>query len=384
MYNRIYRFVTSSAIAVLLVLLFGCSKSDDVAPENTRTVMVYMAANNNLASDAVDNLNQMEEAYRDIDGKLLVYARIFGSKPTLYEIVHDEGPEIKSKVLKTYSEHNSSDPRIMHAVFLDMKNLAPSKSYGAILWSHATNWYPAEKYKPQTRSFGDDNFSSMDVQKLKDALPTDLDFLIFDACSMASVEVLYELKDVAPYILASPTEVLAVGMPYHQVATHLFASDVRKGLIEVAKAYYAYYQAKSGLEQSATFSLIDTQKLPAVAHATSNLLKKQQDEIAGVKRAGVQRMDLDPTTLVIAFDMWDMFEKNFTKSAQLDTLRKSIDEAVVFKKSTEKFLGRPLREFSGLSSYLPVEHEAEVAAFYKSLSWAKVSGYDKLFYWEDR
>lgn len=383
MYNRIYRSIISSAAAVLLIFLFGCSKSDDVIPENERTVMVYMAANNNLASDAVDNINQMEEAYQDIDGKLLVYARIFGSKPTLYEIVHDQSPEIKSKVLKTYSEHNSSDPLIMRMVFADLKNLAPSESYGAILWSHATNWFPADSYRPKTRSFGDDNFNSMDVQDLQYALPHDLDFLVFDACSMASVEVLYELKDVCPYILASPTEVLAVGMPYDQVGKHLFDSDVRIGLMNVAKAYHDYYQSKMGSLQSATFSLIDTHRLQDVAKASKTLLEHEQERLGGMSRQGVQRMDLDPTTPVIAFDMLDMFEKNFDGSAPLNALKEAIADAVIFKTNTAAFLGQPIRKFSGLSSYLPVEQETEVASFYKTLSWTKVSGYDKLFYWEE-
>jgi hypothetical protein len=46
-----------------------------------RTVMVYMAANNSLASDTYTNLNQMEEGFTGIDGKLIVYARIFGQEP---------------------------------------------------------------------------------------------------------------------------------------------------------------------------------------------------------------------------------------------------------------------------------------------------------------
>lgn len=357
----------------------SCSKSEGPQPELGRTVMVYMAANNNLAADAIANLNQMEEAIRDIDGKLLVYARIFGSSPKLYEIVYDNSPEIKSKVLKTYNEHDSSDPQIMRMVFDDLKRFAPSTSYGAILWSHATNWFPSKLLMPKTRSFGDDNFSSMDVQELKYALPKQLDFLIFDACSMASVEVLYELKEVSPYILASPTEVLAVGMPYNQVAKYLFRKDVKEGLVEVAKSYHKYYDSKSGLAQSATFSLIDTRKLPAVANATQRLLDKNAADIPMMTREGVQRMDLDPTTPVIAFDMLDMFQHNFRPSHELTDLSTAIGEAVVFKTNTTHFLGKPIVKFSGLSSYFPSRDEEYVFAFYQTLSWTQEAGYGAFF-----
>ena len=50
---------------------------------------------------------------------------------------------LKVKVLKKYGDHNSSDPAVMKMIFEDMKSLAPTNSYGAILWSHATNWVPA-------------------------------------------------------------------------------------------------------------------------------------------------------------------------------------------------------------------------------------------------
>ncbi|QQT25743.1 clostripain-related cysteine peptidase [Sphingobacterium spiritivorum] len=369
-------------ISTTLFFATGCAKDDkDTAiPVSARTVMVYMAANNSLSSDAYKNLNQMEEGFTGTDGKLVVYARIFGQQPKLYEIVYDTSPEIKSKVLKTYNDHDSSDPDIMKMIFADMKNLAPSHSYGAILWSHATNWAPANAGKISVRSFGDDNYSKMDVQVLKSALPSELDFLIFDACSMASVEVLYELRDVAPYILASPTEVLSVGMPYHQINSLLYETDVKKGLSAIAKAYIAYYEQKSGLEQSATFSLVDTRAMAGLARETQLLLSQNPEVIPTINRNMVQRLDLDPATPVKAYDFLDMFEKHF-QPEKLQGLKTAIEKTVVYKAHTANFLGKPILAFSGLSGYIPAKEEASLAPFYQTLSWSKDAGYDKLFWW---
>lgn len=365
---------------IILFFATSCAKHDDdaAAPIAARTVMVYMAANNSLSSDAYKNLNQMEEGFKEIDGKLLVYARLFGQQPKIYEIMYDTSPEIKSKVLKTYSDHDSSDPEIMKMIFSDMKNLSKSHSYGAILWSHATNWAPANLGQLSTRSFGDDNFSRMDVQQLKTALPQGLDFLIFDACSMASVEVLYELRDVAPYILASPTEVLSVGMPYHLINRFLYHTDVKSGLTAVAKNYISYYQQQSGLAQSATFSLVDTKQLPALAQATKNVLSQNPQVIPTINRNNVQRLDLDPSTPVKAYDFGDMLAKHFQPD-QLKTLQKAINNAVVFKANTPSFLGKPITTFSGLSSYLPVKEESKLFPFYQTLDWYSEAGYDRLF-----
>src|SRR5690606_36101021 len=88
---------------ILLVTVVSCKKDQDKGSEETsRTVMVYMAANNSLAQDAYRNINQMEEGFRGVKGNLIVYARIFGQRPKLYQIVNDETPEIRSKVVKTY------------------------------------------------------------------------------------------------------------------------------------------------------------------------------------------------------------------------------------------------------------------------------------------
>jgi hypothetical protein len=365
----------------LTALLFWSCAKDESRPIASRTVMVYMAANNNLASDAYTNLNQMEESFKGIDGKLVVYARIFGQAPKLYEVVEDNGPEIRSKVLKTYSDHNSSDPAVMKMVFEDMKLLAQASSYGAILWSHATNWAPAESYaKPRTRSFGDDNFESMDVQVLKTALPTGLDFLIFDACSMASVEVLYELRGVTPYILASPTEVLSVGMPYHQISTHLFDKDVKRGLSAVAKAYVAYYETKTGLEKSASFSLVATGPLVKVAQETKRLLSNNSSLIPKIDRRKIQRLDMDPASITPAFDFVDMLEQNFP-ATELHALKQTIAEAVVFKANTSYFLGTPITAFSGLSCYIPVKPEYHLRPFYETLEWSRDAEFHRMF-WE--
>ncbi|ERJ58028.1 hypothetical protein M472_04550 [Sphingobacterium paucimobilis HER1398] len=369
----VYTFILTT------LLLWSCAK-DEPIPTNYRTVMVYMAANNDLASDAYVNLNQMEESFRGNEGKLIVYARIFGQAPKLYEVVADNTPDIRSKVLKTYGDHNSSDPTVMKMIFDDMKRLAPAESYGAILWSHATNWASASAYAaPRTRSFGDDNRESMDVQDLKTALPQGLDFLIFDACSMASVEVLYELRQVTPYILASPTEVLSVGMPYHHISTFLFERDVKQGLMSVAKAYVDYYETKEGLERSATFSLVATESLAKVAQETKRLLVDNSGMIPQIDRQKIQRLDMDPFSITPAFDFVDMLEKSFPDN-ELIELKQAIGEAVIFKASTSHFLGTPITAFSGLSCYVPVQREYNLLPFYETLQWSRDAEFHRMFW----
>lgn len=358
-----------------VLFLLSCSKKE---PEIRfrKTVIVYMSANNNLASNAFANINQMEEGFQGIDGKLIVYARIFGQEPAIYEISYDKGPQITSRKVKKYNDHDASDPRIMKMVFDDIKTLYPSESYAAILWSHATGWVPGSAVQ-RLKSFGNDQESKMDIQDLVTALPANLEYLIFDACSMASVEVLYELRNKAQYILAAPTEVLSVGLPYAQVEKHLF-EPATTGLPKIAQGYYDHYMAKSGNEQSATFSLIKTSELEQLAQTTNFFLQQHSFVFPDYRRNEVQRLDFDPASPLAGFDFMDFFSKNFNNISLIE-LQKALSKAVIFKVNTPFFLGKPINSFSGLSCYIPSPENEWAHPFYRTLGWYRAGGFEKIF-----
>lgn len=361
---------------LLAALFFSCGK-DDVQRVSNKTVMVYISANNSLASNAFANINQMEAGFTGIDGKLIVYAKIFGQQPCLYEIVYDNGPEIISKKIKIYADHDASDPAIMKMVFADMERLYPAQNYGAILWSHATNWLP-KTATVALRSFGDDGGSKMDVQSLKTALPGNLQYLIFDACSMASVEVLYELKDKADYILASPTEVLSVGLPYNLINKHLFNNDAQAGLQQIGEAYHNYYMAQNGNMQSATYSLVKTSELENLAQATKALLQNHSFIYPDFKRSEVQRLDFDANSLTAGFDFIDFLNKNFSPIL-VKNIEDASRKAVIYKINTPNFLGKPIHHFSGLSCYIPHAANEWAHTFYRSLGWYQAAGFNTFF-----
>lgn len=379
-YRNKSRLVKPIASVLLLSVLLSCKKEKPEPEAVDRTVMVYMAANNSLAHVALANINQMEEGFQGIAGNLVVYARIFGQPPRLYRIRHDTHPEIRSEIVKTYPDHDSSDPAVMKMIFDDMQQLFPARSYGAILWSHATNWYPPNA-APSTRSFGDDAGNELDIKQLPKSLPQHLDFLIFDACSMASVEVLYELRDTAPYILASPTEVLSVGMPYNLIVKDLFHSHVRDGLIRVAQQCYGYYQRQAGPYQSATYTVVETASLTDLGQTTAQVLAGDGADFSVINRNSLQRMDFDPKTPVAAVDFLDFFDQYFSVAAY-QRMRDATAAVVVYKISTERYLQQPIHTFSGLSCYVPEPRESLVHPYYLDLQWAKNAAFHQLFWWQ--
>ena len=365
-------------ISIMVLLIAGCKKDDSPSLSSARTVMVYMAANNSLNGDAYTNINQMERAFQGINGKLLVYARLKNTEPKIYEIQYDTGNDIRSRVLKCYGEHNSSDPEVMAGVIADMQQLAASRSYGLVLWSHATSWHPDPRIR--LKSFGDDGGETMDIKALKTALPDNLDFLLFDACSMASVEVLYELRDKARYIIASPAEVISVGMPYDEMLHDLYDTDLKSGLITSAKAYYDHYNGLSDAYQSATVSVIDNAKLDKLAGTVGTFLSTEAQHWSVLKRDEVQRLDFAPDSPTAGFDLIDFYQQNFP-DADIGAIEVALQDAVLYTAHTPNFNGQEIRAYSGLSMYIPHPDNAWVHPYYKGLDWYTASQAVYIFNW---
>jgi hypothetical protein len=88
-------------IAIIILLFASCNK--DEVPE--RTVIVYMAADNDLWDVVYVDLNEMKQGYRETGVNLVVLMDVADETPRLLKITEDGEQEIK-----TYQEFDSADP----------------------------------------------------------------------------------------------------------------------------------------------------------------------------------------------------------------------------------------------------------------------------------
>ena len=92
----------------------------------------------------------------------------------------------------------------------------------------------------------------MDIRELAERLrPFHYDFLVFDACFMSSIEVLYEMRNSFDYIISSPTEVLATGFPYKEILPELLSNSPNYS--EIVEKYIAQYNEKKGVLKSSVY-----------------------------------------------------------------------------------------------------------------------------------
>jgi hypothetical protein len=338
-------------------------------------VLVYMEANNDLRYDALNSINQMEKGAGGIDGVLLVYIKTESTTSYLLRIKQDaDGNRIVSDTVKVYNNSLPSDAQFLHQVIDYAQKEYPAETYGLVLWSHATSWAPAND-KVKVQSFGQDSGKEMDVIDLRNALPDNLEFIVFDACSMGAVEVLYEFKDKAKYIIASPAETLAESFPYSVITPLLFQGSEK--LADIAKAYFNYYNAYTDNRRSATVALVKTSELPALATEMKALIagKKQYGDL--LTNSGVQRLDYTSGFPVPGYDFGDFLAHNFA-SSDLEKIKIQLNKTLLYKAATPEFLGVPIKSFSGLTCYIPYLGDSKLA-YYKKLGWYTAGGLKPLF-----
>lgn len=282
--NTMIRFIYRILPIVFLVVLASCD-SDEPKPEPQpmvagRTILVYQVANNNLGTsnyneDDIEEMCQGANAGKiGKNGRLLVYNAGPYANPMLLEIKQNA-----VDTLLIYDRNNLSvSSTRMLQVIKDTKSIAPADDYGIVLWSHGDGWFQdgiEDVYDEKSRTFGyEGSTKKMNITTLANVLDgQNFSFVYFDCCYMASIETVYQLRGVTPYIVGSATELHVCGMPYHLNLEPLFA-DGEADLITAARNTYEYYDAQVGENRTNTMAVIKTSALDKLASATRAVYEK--------------------------------------------------------------------------------------------------------------
>lgn len=391
-------------LVILLFVAFSCNKDsfddaseyDDDVVDKTQSVLVYMASNNNLYSYSLKNIDSLvrnynEDHYRT--GNMVVYQRGIGDSPKLMVIDNDTS----ATVVKTYDEHNAADTLVLRQVIDDFKTLFPADNYGCILWSHGTAWLPQtftnyatksssqssyslgdkgesienhpyydqirqQSWSYSTKAFAEEDDTWIEIDELARALEdSEFNFIMFDACYMMSIEVAYELRNKASWMLGAPTEVISNGFDYSTMAYNFFLDiPINERLIKVADDMVDKYS-------EATVSLVNLDKMSSFAQKYSAILDSIPDILSAASPYSVQRYDRFSDHVL--FDMSDyIYTIAPDYGAEMDSL---LDDIVEYKRATDTFLYISLAKYCGVSSYIPFENYTSVTPFYKELSWWK-------------
>lgn len=387
---------------ILLTTVFTACQKDDVielfsAKETVnRTVLVYMIADNSLNGNVSGNLQGMKDGLRNANdiGHLVIYLDQLGKKPVLFKLTKRSDGSIVEDTIKKYPEQNSVDVTVMKQVLTDAYNAYPAYNYGLVLWSHGYDWVPATRsVKISTRWFGQDKEDAtgrtnnfMDITDLSEALSAapHLDFILFDACLMSSVEVAYQLRNKTDYLIASPTEVVDLGFPYNKIIAPMFSPQ--KDYKEIAVQYYNFYNEMKGEYRSATIALTKCSEMDKLAAETRLIIAAHLPELSALDLASIQRYNryLDGDYRDFSYDFASVIKQMATPN-EWARFKAQLDNAVLYKASTAFFIDLYIdsNQFSGLGMYVPQTNKNGLDyrswnTFYYNLDWCTAVGLNKL------
>lgn len=378
-------------LLLAVVALAGCTKDKEPHyPHSSRVVLVYMAGDNSLGGYTQENLDAMARgmASAPAAGRTIAYVDTPGERPRLVEVTASG-----VSTLHTWpGPHNSASVATMREVICRVRTMAPADRYGLVLWSHGLAWMPSwatgyltrSKARmgepwPATKWFGQDTGESpagyLDTEQLAQAIPSGVfDWILFDACFMASAETLYALRDKAARIVCSPAEVIADGFPYTKIISELLRSE--PDLRAVCEGYYRHYADDVRPSyRSATVSMVETPELEALAAATASVLAAALAADPGVLAdMDLNRLQpLDRYRRHFLFDMGSVVglleTRGLVPAPVAGAWRAQLARTVSYEAHTPTMLGLTLDECCGLSMYVPVSAYADLNEYYRTLGW---------------
>jgi len=145
-----------SILPFLLLAVLSCKKTDEEKnSDGDKMVLVYLAANNDLRDKAVRSVEQLRRGASGLNGNLLAYVKTASEHSHLLKIRQTDNVHPVWDTLRTYRDENAADPGFFSTVVRDARTFSPARSYGLVLWSHATSWAPPAP-RVGTFSFGRD------------------------------------------------------------------------------------------------------------------------------------------------------------------------------------------------------------------------------------
>ena len=363
----------------------------------SRRVMVMISAGyNSLSGYLSEDLKDLESGYipegtyfnSDV---LLVLARLpksagdyaSPSAPVLYRLWANRSGEVQRDTIQVWGGDTQLCTReTIHEALSTTQKKYPAQSYGVVFSSHGSGWLPPgyytdpSKFEPSSgslwslRSIGQDKTptggTEMSLEDFADAIPMHLDYCLIDACLSGCVEVAHALKGKADIVGFSPTEVLADGFDYKNITTHLFARPLDP--VEVCREYFAYYNAQSGSNRSATITAVDTRKMDALEAVCKELFEAYRPILKTMSGGNVQgyfRYDRH-----YFYDLRDILVQAGISEQEKARLDAALSQFIVYQAATDYFLSIPLKRVCGLSMYLPSMGSTYLNKYYKeNISW---------------
>ncbi|MHC2998322.1 hypothetical protein OB08_03515 [Microbacterium sp. HJ5] len=364
-------FIAIMAIVALVVYDVDGDGDGDAEAEASWTFMVYMMGDTNLEPYALDDLAEMASV--GSSDELNVVAMVDRSPDysadgvlnlddwedtKLLEVQEDELVEVAD-----LGERNTGDPETLASFVETGLTAYPAEHYAVLLWDHGGGWIGMGADETDGEDgLALDEISTGIEQGMAAAGVDKLDLIGFDACLMATYEVVSTLAPYADYMVASEEVEPGHGWNYGELA--VIEEDPETDAPALATAMLEGYTEEAeaeGTDSDITLGLPDLAAVGDLQAAMADVAQAYIDdpgaytpEIASAQQNVLEfGRDPDPAYSTYQIDLGGFLD-NLVQSGDSElaghasTALEALDTVVV-----DHVSGPATSESTGLSIYFP-------------------------------
>ena len=402
-------------IIPLLVFSFifsGCQIIPPVPEEAKWTVMVYLAAGNNLETVGIQDINEMEIIGSTKDVNIVVQMdRIpldvlndFGlghlddssnnnwTGTRRYYITQDMNSEIISSKLKMdLGQKDMGDPETLKDFAQWAIQNYPAQRYMLVLWNHGGGFRSPETSRDICWDWNFGLDSRITMPQLEDALSfisgqlgKEIDIIGMDACYMGMIEVAYQVKDYAQIMVASEASVPGDGWQYDAVMESLVTNPNQNANQFASEIVDSYYHQYSGTGSNVTLSAIDLSQIDNLADQISGLAQAVINDSSVPKENYRDTRDSSQYYTGVGFEYIDLkhlvnqlpsYTSNYSVLNYADQINQSMELGNVIIENTQ--IGNSVKNSYGLTIYWPYYIYSD---YYDNTNFAQDKLWDEMLY----
>jgi len=383
------------------------------------TFMVYMAGDNNLDPDGVQDLKEMKKVGSTNNVNVIAqFDRATGHAAKRYYL--RKGGKLTADAVATLGKINTGDPKnLTDFIQWGVKNY-PAERYALVLWNHGQGWddtdiYADERHRRLRRlasgrirhalfhtpvrralkqAIGDsearailldddakdflDNIEMKKVlAKTMKLLKRKLDILGMDACLMSMAEVGYQIHETAAFTVGSEQTEPLEGWPYDTILAELVknpAMSTQDLSTLIVKKYMASYS-----RDAVTQSACDLSKADALATAVTglgNTLTAKLSDFTTRQRILTARTQVQTYDVADNIDLVDFCSllAQATPGSEIARRCQGVIQAVqTGYVAANGCKGEAVKDSHGVAIYFPT---GDVSPLYAGLDFSKKTGWD--------
>lgn len=346
--------------------------SQDIAIDNW-TVMVYLDADNNLESYALEDFMEMSNVISSSDVNILVQMDRTSSNLdhsseydgwtncSRFNVTHGMTPTLANAV-QYLGEVDMGAPDTLSSFIIWSMTNYPADHYLLVLWDHGGGWggvcqdftssYDILTLPELSTAMGMVNASFADFK---------VDIIGYDACLMGETEVYYEIKDHADYFVGSEINIPGYGWDYETSLARLVADpDMNASALAsyIAGDYIDFYSSEYASD--VTMSVVDARaiddlmvSLDALADEMADQMEHHYDAIVHCRTISSAFSDDE------LLDLQD-FAHNLAQNGPTATIRQLASQVyndtvdcIIFNEVNDENGDDDLSEANGLTIFFP-------------------------------